>query len=53
NKNKALNEVKGIYNILKNVFDISEKENIPTNIASNRIAEKRIEQLANLKRFYL
>ncbi len=53
NKSKALKEVKGIYHILQNVFEISKKENIPTNLASNRLAEKRIEQLVNLKRFYL
>lgn len=53
NKSKALKEVKGIYNILKNVFDIAKKEDIPTHLASNRLAEKRIEQLATLKRFHL
>jgi leucine dehydrogenase len=53
NKSKALKEVKGIYNILENVFDIAKKEDIPTHTASNRLAEKRIELLANLKRFYL
>jgi leucine dehydrogenase len=53
NKSKALKEVKGIFNILQNVFEISKKENIPTHEASNRLAEKRIELLANLKRFYL
>lgn len=53
NKGKALNEVKGIYNILRNVFDIAKKENMPTNLASNRLAEKRIAQLSTLKRFHL
>ena len=53
NKSKALKEVKGIYNILRNVFDIAKKEDIPTHLASNRLAEKRIEQLATLKRFHL
>lgn len=53
NKDKALNEVKGIYGILRNVFDIAKKEDIPTHLASNRLAEKRIAQLSNLKRFHL
>ncbi|MFN8578790.1 MAG: Glu/Leu/Phe/Val dehydrogenase [Candidatus Sericytochromatia bacterium] len=53
NKSKALNEVKGIYGILRKVFDIAKKEDMPTNLASNRLAEKRIEQLSTLKRFHL
>lgn len=53
NQDKAYKEVEGIYRILHNVFDIAKKEDIPTNVASNRLAEKRIEQLAKLKRFYL
>ncbi|MEK7434509.1 MAG: Glu/Leu/Phe/Val dehydrogenase [Cyanobacteriota bacterium] len=53
NEAKALKEVKNIYNILKNVFKTAKEENIPTYVASNRLAEKRIKQIGNLKNFHL
>lgn len=53
NEAKALKEVTGIYNILKNVFKTAKEENIPTHVASNRVAEKRIQQIGNLKKFHL
>jgi leucine dehydrogenase len=53
NRSKAMKETENIYNILKNIFKIAKNEDIPTNLASNRLAEKRIELLSNLRRFYL
>lgn len=37
NKRKALKEVEGIYKALKQIFMIAEKEDLPTNLASNRL----------------
>lgn len=45
NESRALKKVDGIYDILLNVFDISKRENIPTSVAADRMAEKRIESM--------
>ncbi|RKY86827.1 leucine dehydrogenase [candidate division KSB1 bacterium] len=53
NREKALNQAKSIYNILKKIFQISKEENIPTYEASNRLAERRIESLRKIKSNYI
>ncbi|HLR51844.1 MAG TPA: Glu/Leu/Phe/Val dehydrogenase [Candidatus Avamphibacillus sp.] len=45
NQERALKKVDEIYNILLNVFEISRKENIPTAIAADRMAEERINSM--------
>ncbi|HLR70404.1 MAG TPA: Glu/Leu/Phe/Val dehydrogenase [Pseudogracilibacillus sp.] len=42
---RALKKVDQIYDILLNVFEISKKENIPTAIAADRMAEERINSM--------
>src|SRR5699024_7669934 len=39
NRDRVMNKVKGIYDILLEVFTIAEKENIPTYVAADRMAE--------------
>jgi leucine dehydrogenase len=51
-REKALSQAKDIYDILLNIFEIAEKENIPTHKASNRLAEKRIKDMEETKRIY-
>ena len=51
-RERSLNQAKGIYDILLDVFDIAEKENIPTHKASNRLAEKRIGDIRATKRIH-
>lgn len=53
NMKKVQKEVRGIYDTVKAIFAISKQENIPTNLASNRLAERRIEQLSKLSRFHI
>ena len=53
NRERALQHVEGMYHILKDLIKVSKDENIPTNIASNRIAERRIEQVAKLKQKFV
>lgn len=53
NRQRALNKVKSIYNILETVFEISRQKNIPTSIAANELAEKRIQSMRKMKRLYL
>ncbi len=49
-RERALKKVKAIYDILLDVFQISKERNIPTSIAANEIAERRIETLKGLQR---
>ncbi|MFQ5629024.1 MAG: Glu/Leu/Phe/Val dehydrogenase [bacterium] len=53
NRERALSQADGIYDILKNVIQVSKEENIPTYVASNRIAERRIEQVGRLRRKFV
>lgn len=52
NRERALNKVKSIYHILENVYQISKNNHIPTSVAANEMAEKRIQTMRNLKRLY-
>lgn len=49
NREHALNQVKSIYGILKQIFKEAKEEDICTNIASNRIAERRVQQVGQLR----
>lgn len=49
NRDKALREARNIYAIVKEVLRISKTEKIPTNVASNKIAERRILEMRRLK----
>jgi len=52
-RERAMEHTKSIYNSLLEIFKIAKDENITTDVASNRLAEKRMNQLAALKRFHL
>ncbi|HEX6594397.1 MAG TPA: Glu/Leu/Phe/Val dehydrogenase [Bacillota bacterium] len=47
NRERALKKVEGIYDIILNVFEISKRENIPTNVAANRMVEERLKSHKN------
>lgn len=53
NEKKALKEVRNIYDTLKKIFAIAKKEDLPTNLASNRLAERRIAQLSKLSHIHI
>lgn len=48
-KKRALSKTETIFDNTSAVFQISREENIPTNIAADRLAERRIEQIARLR----
>jgi leucine dehydrogenase len=50
NRERALKQASGIYDIVKRIIDISKKEDIPTEVASRKIAEERINAVSNAKR---
>ena len=53
NKDRAFSQAEAIYDILMDIFYRSDKECIPTTIASDRKAEERINKISSLKSFYL
>lgn len=53
NRERALKKVESIYSILENVFAISRENNIPTSVAANEMAEKRIQSIRQSSRHYL
>ena len=53
NKERAFKQAEGIYDTLISIFERSQTENIPTNVASNMIANDRINKISDLRSFYL
>ncbi|MHC5004447.1 MAG: Glu/Leu/Phe/Val dehydrogenase dimerization domain-containing protein [Planctomycetota bacterium] len=49
----ALAQAEGIYGVIKAILEVSEEESIPTHVASNRIAERRIERVGRLRRRFV
>jgi leucine dehydrogenase len=45
----VLAQIENIYNTLLNIFEIAGKEKVTTAVAANRIAEKRIADISNIK----
>ncbi|MBK8983367.1 MAG: Glu/Leu/Phe/Val dehydrogenase [Ignavibacteria bacterium] len=50
NRERALKQTAGIYDILKSIINISKKDNVPTEVASRKIAENRMEAVSQAKR---
>jgi len=50
NRDRALMGAEGIYQTTLDIFAMSEEENIPTYLAANKMAEQRIEAIANVHR---
>jgi leucine dehydrogenase len=48
NRDRALAHAEKIYDTTFNIFQIAKKEGIPTYMAANRIAERRIEAIARI-----
>ncbi|HTB05789.1 MAG TPA: Glu/Leu/Phe/Val dehydrogenase [Bacteroidia bacterium] len=49
NKQRAMQHADKIYDITKEIFRIAKQENIPTYLAANKVAEKRIEAIGKVK----
>ena len=52
NKKKTLQMAENIYEATRRVIAKSKEENIPTHLAANKIAEKRIEDIRKIKAAY-
>ncbi len=51
-QDRAMKQAEGIYDVLKKIIETSEKENIPTHFASNKIAEERVRKICNIRKIY-
>jgi len=49
NEERVMDMTKNIYNSTLDIIEKAEKENIPTYLAANRIAEERIESIGKIK----
>jgi leucine dehydrogenase len=49
NRERAMAHAEDIYNTTLKIFKISKSENIPTYVAANRLAEKRISDIGKVK----
>ena len=53
NRERALKRVSGIYGILGDIFAISKRDNIPTYVAADRLAEERIARVAKSRSMFI
>lgn len=53
NRERALKKVETIYDSLQRVFEISRRDNIPTYVAADRMAEERIESVRKSRSQFL
>ncbi|MBO0586391.1 amino acid dehydrogenase [Sporosarcina sp. E16_8] len=53
NRERALKRVEGIYDVIGKIFAISKRDNIPTYVAADRMAEERIARVANTRSTFL
>ncbi|GGH79466.1 leucine dehydrogenase [Pullulanibacillus pueri] len=53
NRDRAMKKVEGLYDKLLEIFAIAERENVPTYIAADRLAEGRIAQLKQSRSTFL
>ncbi len=51
NRERAMGKAGGIRDVVAKVLDIAEKENIPSYLAANKLAEERIAAIRNTKKF--
>ncbi|MEX1062806.1 MAG: Glu/Leu/Phe/Val dehydrogenase dimerization domain-containing protein [Balneolaceae bacterium] len=52
NRERAVLKTSGIYDTILNILNTSEKEQIPTNAASDKLAEERIRRIGRVKSIY-
>lgn len=53
NRERAFRKTAGIYGMLSQIFEISKSQGIPTYLAADRVAERRIARIAQLGRIYV
>lgn len=51
-QDRAMKQAEGIYEIVSKVLSISKEQNIPTHVASNKLAEQRLQRIGGIKKIY-
>lgn len=51
-QDRAMKQAESIYEIVRKVFAISKEQNIPTHLASNKLAERRLDRIGGIKKIY-
>lgn len=51
-QDRAMKQAEGIYDILNKIFTISKDENIPTNAASDKLVERRLQRIGGISKIY-
>ena len=51
-QDRAMKQAEGIYSIVQKVLKKSKSEEIPTNVASNKIAEERLSSISKVRNIY-
>ena len=52
NQERALRQAEGIYDILVKIFELADKQRIPTREAADNLARQRIAEIARIKSFH-
>ncbi|MCL6515792.1 Glu/Leu/Phe/Val dehydrogenase [Alicyclobacillus sp.] len=50
---RARKKVEGIYEIMRNLYDLAQREGIPSHRAANRLAEQRIETMRQVRSSFI
>jgi leucine dehydrogenase len=53
NRERAFQQAEGIYDTLLTIYELADREDIPTNKAADRVAEKRMNDVSMLKNIYV
>ncbi|MBB6454205.1 leucine dehydrogenase [Salirhabdus euzebyi] len=53
NRERAMKRIETIYDNIEKVFEISKRDNIPTNVAADRMAEERINSMQQSRSTFL
>ena len=53
NRERALKKVNTIYDTIEKIFAISKRDNIPSYVAADRLAEERIERVSKARNSFL
>lgn len=51
-QDRAMKQAEGIYDIVNKVLTISKEQNIPTHVASNKLAEQRLQRIGGIRKIY-
>jgi len=51
-QDRAMKQAEGIYEILMRIIETSKADNTPTHIASNKIAEERLDKMCSIRKIY-